>query len=118
MLHVGKISYFTIPVSLAWMRSVSQFFKSFPNYNFFKTWFDTKTVLSDVDFLKNQHQITWNNNIVKINTKTLFYRDWIGAGFVFIYNFFILVDFCIHFSILCVCATRVALSWLWMHLPT
>ena len=42
--------------------------KSFPKFyhDLFKVWFDTKTVLRDTAFSKSQHQVIWNNSMVKI----------------------------------------------------
>jgi len=57
-------------------------------YNLLKIWFDTKDVQSKSDMSTNHNQVIWNNNIVKLNHKTLFFSDWICAGFIFISDLF------------------------------
>ena len=63
---------------------------SFPKfyYNLVKIWFDTKRVSDGNDFSELQHNVIWNNNIVSLNNKTLFYRDWIDCGIIFVRDLF------------------------------
>jgi len=56
--------------------------------NMFKVWFNTKCTSNKADIADYYKQIVWNNDVVTINRKTLFYRDWIEAGFIFIYDLF------------------------------
>ena len=56
--------------------------------NMFKVWFNTKCTSNKADISDYFNQIIWNNDAVTANKKTLFYRDWIDAGFIFIKDLF------------------------------
>jgi hypothetical protein len=64
--------------------------KGFPYfyYKLFKIWFDTKHALNKEDISSRYNQVIWNNNAVQLNNKTLFFRDWIKSGIIFIRDLF------------------------------
>jgi len=64
--------------------------ESFPNFynNLVKTWLDTKQLSKGNEFSEQQYNVIWNNSTINLNGKTLFYRDWIETGILFIRDLF------------------------------
>ena len=59
---------------------------SFPEfyYKLIKSWFDIKHVSNDDDISSNLDQVIWNNSVINIKNKTLFHKEWIESGIIYI----------------------------------
>ena len=68
-----------------------QFIKSTFWSNVLLAWLDTKTTtdLNSIEEIDVYNQVLWNNNIIRYKGKSLMFKPWISAGYVYVGDLFL-----------------------------